>query len=89
MVLVGGNRTVGYGIDLETSGKEEQIKAATGMTTINVGDKVDKEVVDKAEDEMIQAAIENVKSYFGDQDLKEYQIHALVSRYYNCGSRWI
>ena len=84
--LVGGNRTVGYGIDLETSGKEEQIKAATGMTTINVGDKVDKEVVDKAEDEMIQAAIENVKSYFGDQDLKEYQIHALVSRYYNCGS---
>lgn len=83
--LVDGNRTVGYGIDLETSGKEDEIKALTGMTEIKKGDYIDVDIIDKIEDESHQEAIEAVRRQTNGLNLTEYQIYALVSRVYNCG----
>lgn len=79
-------RTVGYGVDLDTSGYEPEIMAAMGRTTkFNDGDLIPIEIVDKCEEDEIKKAIEAVKAEFADVELKGYQIHALVSRYYNCG----
>lgn len=80
-------RTVGYGIDLDTSGYEPEIMAAMGRTTPFVeGDLIPIEIVDKCEEDEIKKAIDAVKAEFADVELKGYQIHALVSRFYNCGS---
>lgn len=80
-------RTVGYGVDLDTSGYEEEIKAAMGRTENFVeGDLIPIEIVDKCEEDEIQKAINDVEGEFSGIELKEYQIHALVSRYYNCGA---
>lgn len=85
-------RTVGYGIDLDTSGYEAEIMAAMGVSTrFKAGDLIPVEIVDKCEEDEISKAIDAVNAEFSDVDLKEYQIHALVSRYYNCGPggwRW-
>lgn len=84
--IVAGDRTVGYGIDLETSGKEDEIKALTGMTEIKEGDFIPVEIIDKIEEECINEAIEAVKNKTNGLDLKEYQIYALALRVYNCGA---
>lgn len=84
--LVDEHRTVGYGIDLETSGKEEQIKKAAGLSEIKVGDLIEIEIVDAAEDEKRNEFLEGITNATSDLDLKEYQIHAMVSRAYNCGT---
>lgn len=84
--LVDNHRTVGYGIDLETSGKEEQIKQAAGVSEIKVGDLIEISIVDAAEDEKRNQFLEDITNATAGLDLKEYQIHALVSRAYNCGS---
>lgn len=79
-------RTVGYGVDLDTSGYEPQIQAAMGVTTkFQEGDLIPIEIVDKCEEDEIMHAIDAVNAEFSDVELKEYQVHALVSRYYNCG----
>lgn len=79
-------RTVGYGVDLDTSGYEPQIQAAMGVSTpFQEGDLIPIEIVDKCEEDEIMRAIEAVNAEFSDVELKEYQLHALVSRYYNCG----
>ncbi len=83
---VGGNRTVGYGIDLDASGLEPEIKAAAGITgSINVGDYIDVAIIDKFEDQELQAHIDYVRKKTAGLDLEEYQIYALASRAYNCG----
>lgn len=84
--LVKGHRTVGYGIDLETSGREAEIKALTGMTEIKEGDFIDVEIIDAIEEDCIQNAIKTVESNTNGLNLKEYQKYALASRVYNCGS---
>lgn len=84
--IVKKHRTVGYGIDLETSGKEEEIKALTGMTEIKEGDFIDVEIIDNIEDQCIKSAIETVEKNTNGLNLKEYQKYALVSRMYNCGA---
>lgn len=79
-------RTVGYGVDLDTSGYEPEIMAAMGTTEkFKVGDMIPVEIVDKCEEDEISKAIDAVNAEFSGIELKEYQIHALVSRYYNCG----
>lgn len=80
-------RTVGYGIDLDKSGYEAELMAAVGRTTpFEVGDLIPIELVDKCEENEISKAIAAVEAEFAGIELKEYQIHALVSRYYNCGA---
>lgn len=83
-------RTVGYGIDLDHSGYEAELMAAVGRTTpFAVGDLIPIELVDKCEENEISKAIADVEAEFAGIELKEYQLHALVSRYYNCGqSGW-
>lgn len=84
--LVQGHRTVGYGIDLETSGREAEIKALTGMTEIKEGDFIDVEIIDAIEEDCIQNAIKTVESNTNGLNLEQYQIYALASRVYNCGA---
>lgn len=79
-------RTVGYGVDLDTSGYEPEIMAAMGRTTkFEIGDQIPIEIVDKCEEDEIKRAIDAVNAEFADVELTGYQVHALVSRYYNCG----
>lgn len=79
-------RTVGYGVDLDTSGYEGEIMAAVGTTSkFQKGDLIPIEIVDKCEEDEISKAIADVEAEFAGIELKEYQMHALVSRYYNCG----
>lgn len=79
-------RTVGYGVDLDYSGYEPVIMEAMGRTTqFEAGELIPVEIVDKCEEDEISKAIDAVHAEFGEHDLKEYQVHALVSRYYNCG----
>lgn len=84
--LVAGHLTVGYGIDLETSGKEGEIKVLTGKTEIKEGDFIDVEIIDKIEDECINEAISAVEKATNGLNLKEYQKYALALRVYNCGT---
>ena len=79
-----GNPTVGYGIDIFNGGYASLFQQA-GYPT-NVGGEVDKEFVDALEEQTIQLKIESIKAATTGLDLKEYQIHALVSRAYNCGT---
>lgn len=85
-------RTVGYGVDLDTSGYEKQILEAMGRSNkLEIGELVPVEIVDRCEDDEISRGLKSVESTFEGIDLKEYQKHALVSRMYNCGEagwRW-
>ena len=84
--LVRGNRTVGYGIDLETSGLEPAIKAAAGITgEIKAGDYIDVAIIDQFEDQELKAHIDYIRDKTAGLNLEEYQIYALASRAYNCG----
>ena len=83
--LVGGNRTVGYGIDLDAGGKEEEIKKASGLSVINAGDLIEIAIVDAAEDEVLKGFYDKMKGFTSELELPEYQLHAMVSRAYNCG----
>lgn len=78
-----GHPTVGYGVDIFNGGFASLFEQA-GYPT-NIGGEVDKDFVDALEKQEINSNIEGVKSATAGLDLKEYQIHALVSRAYNCG----
>lgn len=81
----GGNRTVGYGINIEAQGGRFRARNID-PDTIKEGDKLEKELVDSIEDEIIAERKATVESETNGLNLKEYQIMALVSRYYNCGN---
>lgn len=84
--LVNGNRTVGYGIDLETSGFEPRFKLAKYST--NVGDYVDVYFVDNLTKEEIQQKRDMVisKTSKCKPPLNEEQIDALAVVAYQYGN---
>jgi len=88
MYLIGtdgyGNPTVGYGVDIFNGGFEGRFLEA-GYST-KVGDYVPVEFVDALEEEEIRRNIEYVQSKTAGLNLTQYQIYALVSRAYNCGT---
>ena len=79
-----GHPTVGYGIDIENSGFK-QLFIDAGYPT-EVGGEVPVEFVDSLEDMEIENCMTTIRSAAAGLDLKEYQIHALVSRAYNAGT---
>lgn len=78
-----GNRVVGYGIDLVNGGYEAIFRQA-GYST-EMGAEIDIEFVDGLEDKEIADCLNEIKALTAGLNLKEYQLHALVSRAYNCG----
>lgn len=86
--LVGGNRTVGYGVDLETSGALKRIKEldpSIDTSNIKAGDWLPVSIIDQIEEEEIQSHLATMKEKTKGLDLTEYQLYAMVSRAYNCG----
>lgn len=81
----GGNRTVGYGVNIEAQGGRF-IARGIDPATIKEGDKLEKELIDSIEDEIMGEMQTTVESITSGLNLKVYQIHALTSRYYNCGN---
>ncbi len=81
-----GNRVVGYGIDIVNGGYESTFRNA-GYST-ELGAEIDIDFVDGLEDLEIADCLSRIKALTSGLNLKEYQIHALVSRAYNCRSRW-
>ena len=77
-----GYATVGWGVTIKDHGGQ---LTALGAGDMSIGAEIDKEIVDKIEEEEIQGNLNAVKSATSGLDLTEYQIHALVSRAYNCG----
>lgn len=78
-----GHATVGYGIDIINGGFKAVFQQAG--YSISIGGKVDKDFVDSLEEQEINSNIQSIKSITSGLNLTEYQIHALVSRAYNCG----
>ena len=79
-----GHPTVGYGIDIENGGYKD-LFLANGYP-INIGGEVPRDFVDKLEDKAVKGKLESVKSITSGLNLTSYQINALVSRAYNCGT---
>lgn len=84
--LVKGNRTVGYGIDLEKSGLEPRFKKA-GYST-NVGDYVDVEFVDNLTKEVLKNRRKSIISLTSKckPKLNEQQLDALTVVSYQYGN---
>ena len=80
-----GNRTVGYGVNIEAQGSRF-IARGIDPSTLKEGDKVDNELVDSIEEEILSEMKASVETATNGLGLKSYQIIALVSRYYNCGN---
>lgn len=78
-----GNPTVGYGIDIFNGGFAPLFESA-GYST-QIGAEVDKEFVDSLEEQEISSNLEQIRAITSGLNLTDYQIHALVSRAYNCG----
>lgn len=78
-----GNAAVGYGVDIFNGGFAD-LFIENGYPTY-VGGEVDIDFVDALEQQTINNMIDQVNSRVSGLGLKEYQIHALVSRAYNCG----
>lgn len=78
-----GHPTVGYGVDIFNGGFAPLFEAAGYPTYI--GGEVDKEFVDSLEEQEITSNLDQIRSITSGLNLTEYQIHALVSRAYNCG----
>lgn len=86
---INGNRTVGHGLDLETSGKEGDLielanRAGYSIST-NEGDWIPADIVDQILDQEIENWYNVIVSHTQGLNLTEYQIHALTSRALNCG----
>ncbi len=80
-----GNRTVGYGVNIEAQGSRF-IARGIDPSTLKEGDRVDNELVDSIEEEILAEMKASVETATNGLGLKPYQIIALVSRYYNCGN---
>lgn len=78
----GTGPVVGYGVDIATHG-EELKNMGYG---IELDDKIPIEVVDAIEERERNSDIREIKTITSGLNLKEYQIIALVSRAYNCGT---
>lgn len=78
-----GHETVGYGIDIFNGGFAQRFRDA-GYPTYKGGE-VPIEFIDALEEEEVNSCMEQIKSKTAGLNLTEYQIHALVSRAYNCG----
>lgn len=78
-----GHATVGYGIDIFNGGFASTFQAAGYPTSI--GGEVPVDFVDALEEQEVQSCLEAIMAKVDGLNLKEYQIHALVSRAYNCG----
>lgn len=78
-----GHPTVGYGVDIFKGGFAPLFEAA-GYST-QIGAEVDKEFVDSLEEQEISSNLTQIRAITSGLNLTEYQIHALVSRAYNCG----
>lgn len=78
-----GHPTVGYGIDIENSGFKNQF-IQMGYPT-EIGGEVPIDFVDGLEDQKINDCLNYMKAATSGLNLEEYQLHALVSRAYNCG----
>jgi len=79
--------TVGYGVALKYN--VGRFKAyGIDVNSISYGDEIPKYIVDAIEMEEINEAFTNVRNLLARNGitLAEYQIEALVSRYYNCGN---
>lgn len=81
---IAGTRAVGHGIDLDAGGYATDL-AAAGQPT-EVGAWVDKEFLDKLKEQIIGDHLQRVRALVAGLNLKEYQIHALVTFSYNLGS---
>ena len=79
-----GNAAVGYGVDIENSGYKQKFIDAGYPTT--VGGEVDVDFVDAIENEIINKNKREIESTTSGLNLADYQINALVSRMYNCGT---
>ena len=74
---------VGYGVDIDDSGLEDEFRAAG--YSVYVGEEVDKDFVDAIEKRIINSNLDQIRDYVSGLNLKEYQIHALLTRSYNMG----
>lgn len=73
---------VGHGVDIKTHGAKLR---AAGYDT-SIGSKIPVDIVDAIEEKEINGKIADVKSKTKGLNLTDYQIYALVSRAYNCGT---
>lgn len=80
-----GNLTVGWGIAIDYN-KARFAARGVNASTLKVGSTVDKTIVDSIEDEIIEEIRNYVIDVTQGLNLEEYQIDALVSRCYNCGT---
>ena len=79
-----GHPTVGYGVDIKNSGYEK-LFIAKGYPT-NIGGEVDKDFVDSIEEKELADKTSEVKAATSGLNLTGYQLNALISRAYNCGT---
>ena len=80
-----GVHTVGYGVNMEANrGAFEEI--GIDVSTVQYGDYIEKKIVDKIQENILQGRVDRIKAATTGIDLKEYQIHALVSHSYVCGN---
>lgn len=79
-----GHPTVGYGVDINNCGYKNEFIAAG--YNLSIGAEIDVEFVDAIEKKEIENKKAAVEAVVSGLNLKEYQIHALITRAYNCGS---
>lgn len=79
-----GNPTVGYGVLIDSNVK--QILESNGFSTQIGAEISDMELVDSIEEQELRDKYNEVRNKVSGLNLKEYQIYALVSRAYNCGT---
>ena len=79
-----GHPTVGYGIDIFNGGYAD-LFVSSGYPT-EIGGEVDKDFVDSLEKQEIKNKSDAIRAATSGLGLKEYQINALISRAYNCGT---
>lgn len=79
-----GHPTVGYGVDIYNCGYLKLFQQAG--YSLKVGAAIDKDFVDGIEEKVLQGKINAVTNEVSGLNLTEYQINALVSRAYNCGT---
>ncbi|MDD3303664.1 MAG: peptidoglycan DD-metalloendopeptidase family protein [Clostridia bacterium] len=79
-----GHQTVGWGIDIFNGGFADVIIEA-GYET-DFGSEIDKAFIDALEEQELKSNTDAVNSRVSGLNLKDYQIHALISRVYNGGA---
>ena len=86
-----GKLFVGHNLyisDLTNDEKREMLELI-GTEKIEEGDLIDKEIVDKYEEQVIKDYVEKVENATTSVELKDHQVHALVARFYSIGSSYL